>query len=187
MMTNDAFALWFTGLPAAGKTTLARAVQRQLADSGVQTFLLDSDELRTILTPQPTYAAEERDWFYGALADLAAWLVRNGINVLIAATANRRAYRQRARHQIARFGEVYVHCALATCQQRDPKGIYARAATGAAHHVPGFDATFEAPLQPEATVDTDQNTPEESAAAVLRQLDKFLGLSLRPSLTIGVD
>jgi adenylylsulfate kinase len=125
-MTTNAFALWFTGLPAAGKTTLARAVQRQLADRDVQTLLLDSDEMRMILTPQPTYAAEEREWFYRVLADLAAWLVRNGINVLIAATANRRAYRQRARQQIARFGEVYVRCGLATCQRRDPKGIYAR-------------------------------------------------------------
>lgn len=172
-MSDGAFALWFTGLPAAGKTTLARAVQRQLADRGVQTLLLDSDELRTILTPQPTYTDEERDWFYGALADLAAWLVRNGINVLIAATANRRAYRQRARQQIARFGEVYVRCALATCQHRDPKGIYARAVAGVVRHVPGLDATFEAPLQPEATVDTDQGAPEVSAAAVIQQLEWF--------------
>lgn len=184
-MSDDAFALWFTGLPAAGKTTLARAVQRQLADRGVQTLLLDSDELRTILTPQPTYSTEERDWFYGALADLAAWLVRNGISVLIAATANRRAYRQRARQQIAHFGEVYVRCALATCQRRDPKGIYARAASGTARHVPGLDATFEAPLHPAATVDTEQSTPEASAAAVIQQLEGFWQLknASPPNLT----
>lgn len=184
-MTNDAFALWFTGLPAAGKTTLARAVQCQLADRGIQTLLLDSDELRKILTPQPTYSDQERDWFYGALADLAAWLVRNGINVLIAATANRRAYRQRARQQIDRFGEVYIRCALATCQRRDPKGIYARAASGATRHVPGLGATYEPPLQPEATVDTDQSAPEASAATVLQQLAGLLGLqdASPPNLT----
>ena len=92
--SQPGFVLWFTGRPAAGKTTLARAVQQALTARQIHTVLLDSDELRKLLTPQPTYSDAERDWFYSVVAGLAAWLARSGINVLIAATANRRAYRQ---------------------------------------------------------------------------------------------
>lgn len=167
------FALWLTGLPASGKSTLARALQSQLAARGIHTLILDSDELRAILTPQPSYSDAERDWFYGVLAHLAAWLTRNGINVLIAATANRRVYRQAAREQIERFAEIYVQCSLATCCQRDPKGIYAAANAGQAAHVPGIGSTFEPPLSPEVVVDTEQYEPAQAAALVLTHLATF--------------
>jgi adenylylsulfate kinase len=167
------FAVWLTGLPSAGKTTLAQALQRQLATRGIHTLILDSDELRRILTPQPTYSDEERDWFYDVLAQLAAWLTRNGINVLIAATANRRAYRQAARDQIERFAEVYVQCSLDTCRQRDTKGIYTAAQAGQAVHVPGVGSAFEPPLHPEGVVDTEQHSPAEAATLVLALLASF--------------
>jgi adenylylsulfate kinase len=167
------FAVWLTGLPASGKSTLALALQRQLATRGLPTLILDSDELRHILTPKPTYIDEERDWFYGVLAQLAVWLTRNGINVLIAATANRRAYRQAAREQIKRFAEVYVQCSLDTCRQRDAKGIYTAAQAGQAVHVPGVGSAFEPPLQPEGVVDTEQHSPAEAASMVLVQLASF--------------
>lgn len=167
---NRGFAIWLTGLPASGKTTLAQAMQRQMAGRGISALLLDSDEMRTILTPRPTYTETERDWFYGALAGLAAWLTRNGINVLIAATANRRAYRQAARAQIKRFAEVHVQCPPETCRTRDRKGIYAAAAAGQAGHVPGIGIAFEPPLQPEMAVNTEQYKPDEAAERVLVQL-----------------
>jgi adenylylsulfate kinase len=174
--TEPGFVLWFTGLPAAGKTTLAHAVQRALAERQIHSILLDSDELRKLLTPQPTYSASERDWFYSVVAGLAAWLARSGVNVLIAATANRRLYRQVARDQIERFAEVYVVCSLATCQQRDPKGIYARACTSAGDQVPGLGSTFEPPEQPEVVVDTDRLSVAEGTALILQQLEKFLAI-----------
>jgi adenylylsulfate kinase len=169
------FAVWLTGLPAAGKTTLAQAMHCQLASQGIYTLILDSDELRRILTPQPTYSVAERDWFYGVLAQLAAWLTRHGINVLIAATAHRRAYRQAARDQIERFAEVYVQCSLATCHQRDAKGIYAAAQRGQAAQVPGVGRVFEPPFQPEGVVNTEQHPPTEAAKLVLAQLAQLLG------------
>jgi adenylylsulfate kinase len=169
------FAIWFTGLPASGKTTLARILQQQLTAQAIPTLLLDSDELRTILTPQPTYSEAERDWFYTALAGLAVWLTRNGINVLIAATANRRAYRQAAREQIVRFAEVYVQCSLATCRQRDPKGIYALAQTQPISTIPGLGSHFEPPLAPEVTVNTELQTPADGVESVL-QVMRQLGL-----------
>ncbi|MFN2243769.1 MAG: adenylyl-sulfate kinase, partial [Anaerolineae bacterium] len=124
-MPKDArpgFALWLTGLPSSGKTTLAHALRRLLAERGIAVQILDSDELRRRLTPNPTYSAEERDWFYNIVTFLAELLTANGVNVLIAATASRQAYRQAARERIARLAEVYVECPPDVCRARDPKG-----------------------------------------------------------------
>jgi adenylylsulfate kinase len=164
------FVIWFTGLPASGKTTLASAVQQRLAEGGVHCVLMDSDELRAVLTPQPSYTEAEREWFYGALIYLAAWLARNGVNVLVAATAHRRGYRKPAREQIERFAEVHVRCPLAVCRARDPKRLYARAAAGEVDDLPGLGACYEPPLEPEAVVDTDLLDPPTAAAQVLTQL-----------------
>lgn len=171
MTCASGFVIWLTGLPAAGKTTLAHAMQAQLQARGVHTVVLDSDDLRAVLTPEPAYTAAERDWFYGVITYLAAWLARSGVNVLIAATANRAVYRKRARRQIARFAEVHVQCALDVCRRRDPKGIYALAEQGDADHVPGLGVAYEPPVNPEATVDTAVNLPAEAARAALIQLE----------------
>lgn len=165
------FAVWLTGLPSSGKTTLARVLSRLLAGRSLPTLVLDSDELRQQLTPKPTYSPEERDWFYGVVAWLAALLAENGMNVLIAATAPRRDYRQAARRRIVRFAEVYVECSPAVCRKRDPKGLWRRAAEGQIEGLPGADAPYEPPLSPEARVDTARTTPEEAAGRVLAQLD----------------
>jgi adenylylsulfate kinase len=167
MAERQGWALWLTGLPAAGKTALARAMWRRLADLRVAVVILDSDELRPILTPTPIYSAAEREQFYGGLVDLAAVLARYGVNVLIAATGNRRAYRLAARDKLALFAEVWVRCPLAVCQARDPKGLYARAATGAIRGLPGVDAPYEPPEHPEVVVDTDRHSVDETVDQIL--------------------
>lgn len=169
-MTNRGFVLWLTGLPAAGKTSLAYALQEKLDEEGIKTVIIDSDDFREILTPHPTYTEAERRWFYGALARLAAWLAQNGINVIVAATANLHIYRDRARAQIERFAEVYVKCPLPLCRERDPKGIYALADANQSDTVPGIGAPYEPPFMPEAEVDMSRLLPTEAADSVLIQL-----------------
>lgn len=164
------FAIWFTGLPATGKTTLAHTVQLQLAAHGIYSILLDSDRLRQIFTPNPTYSDQERDRFYGILVELAVGLTEDGYNVMIAATGNLRSYRDAARSQIARFAEVYLHCSLATLRQRDSKGIYAAAQADPENRLPGLGSRYEPPLHPEVTVDTERNSPADAAALVINQL-----------------
>jgi adenylylsulfate kinase len=181
MQVEPGFAVWLTGLPAAGKSSIARELQRLLAEQGVQAIILDSDELRRVLTPQPSYTESERDWFYGVIAGLVVWLTRNGVNVLIAATAHRRVYRDQARAQIARFGEVEVRCPLETCRARDRKGIYVSARAGQADKVPGMGVAYEPPLQPEAVVDTTQCSPSAAALSAMSQLQQVLKLSSRPA------
>ncbi|HLX63128.1 MAG TPA: adenylyl-sulfate kinase [Planctomycetota bacterium] len=170
---KPAFAVWLTGLPASGKTTLAHELRRKLSAHGIQSVIIDSDEMRKILTPAPTFSREERDWFYGAIAQLAKWLADGGVNVLIAATANRRAYRDAARKQIERFAEVYVRCSIDECRRRDPKGLYAKAAAGKINYVPGAGSDFEEPLNAELIVDSDRIATDEAADAVLKKLDEM--------------
>jgi len=164
------FAVWLTGLPASGKSTVARALQKMLAGRGVRTVVLESDDVRKLLTPSPRYDPSERDRFYGALADLARRLTEEGVPVLVAATANLRAYRDRAREVIPRFLEVYVECPLEVCRQRDPKGIYRRSDAGTAPNVPGVSTPYEPPLHPEVVVDGERDPAGDSARAILRAL-----------------
>jgi adenylylsulfate kinase len=166
------FAVWLTGLPASGKTTLAFALADALQKRELRVQILDSDELREVLTPDPTYSQEERDWFYRTLVYIGRLLVRNGTNIILAATANRRRHRDWARQTMERFIEVYVHCSLETCMTRDQKGIYDKALVGQATTVPGVHVTYEPPQAPEAMVNTEANTVEECIEQILVQMEK---------------
>jgi adenylylsulfate kinase len=167
---DPGFAVWLTGLPASGKSTIARALQEMLSARGVRSVLLESDDVRRLFTPRPRYDLPERDRFYRALAELARCLSGNGVPVLVAATANRRAYRDHARAGIARFLEVFVECPLEVCRARDPKGIYRRAGTGLALNVPGVSAEYEPPLCPDVVADGARDPAEKSARAILSAL-----------------
>lgn len=136
--------VWFTGLPSAGKTTLAEAVRSRLAHQGTVACLLDGDVLRAIIAPKLGYSESDRVDFYTALARLAAELAKQGLVVLVPATAHLRAYRQHARQLSPRFVEVWVTTALAECRRRDSKGLYASAAT-APGQLPGVDIPYEEP------------------------------------------
>lgn len=166
------FAIWFTGLPASGKSSLARETKRLLRERGIPVQILDSDELRKVLTPEPDYSQQERDWFYDVLVYLAGLLTDNGANVLIAATASRQSYRRAARARLARFAEVYMDCPPQACQQRDPKGLWAKAAAGEIANFPGVDAPYEIPLNPEVRVDAENTPPAQGARRVLNQLEE---------------
>ena len=166
------FAVWLTGLSACGKSAIARELARLLHERGVDAALLESDALRTQLTPYPRYDEPERDRFYAALAHLGAFLAQHGTPVVFDATANRRRYRGEARRQIARFAEVFVDTPLEVCAARDPKGLYRAAREGKSATLPGLQAAYEAPEQPELVVRGDAGTPEESARAILGLLER---------------
>jgi adenylylsulfate kinase len=167
---RQGFAVWLTGLPASGKSTLAEALRRELADRGVNVAVLESDALRRILTPNPGYGESERDASYAGLAHIGGLLTRHGVSVIFDATANRRAYRDRARHQIPEFLEVHVDCPLAVCEARDPKGIYRRGREGKSSNVPGLHAEYEPPLQPDLVVRGDREIPGDAARRIVAAL-----------------
>ena len=169
---REGFAIWLTGLPSSGKTTLAYALGRLFSERGVAVQVLDSDDLRRKLTPNPTYSPEERDWFYDVVTFLAGLLTDNGVSVLIAATASRRAYRQVARDRIARFAEVYVDCSPGVCRARDPKGLWKRADRGEITTLPGAGVPYEPSESPEVRVDTARLSIEEATDQIVCQLNE---------------
>jgi len=173
MSIQQGFAIWMTGIPASGKSSITRELVKKPAMRGVSVVVLESDEMRKILTPEPTYSLEERDAFYRSMALIGALITRNGVNVIFDATANRRTYREYARTLIPRFVEIFVQCPLDICKQRDPKGIYRRAAAGTAGTVPGIQSLYEPPLKPDITLD-GQKPPEASADTVLDYLKQLL-------------
>ena len=105
------------------------------------------------------------------MAYIGRILVEHGVSVIFDATANRRAYRERARREIPRFLEVHVDCSLAVCEARDPKGIYRRAREGKAPNVPGVQAAYEPPLAPDLVVRGDGEEPSEAARRIIDLLE----------------
>jgi adenylylsulfate kinase len=164
------FAVWITGLPASGKSTIASALRQELASLGVNVAVLESDALRRVFTPQPRYDEEERDVFYGSMAHVGRLLTEHGVSVIFDATANRRAYRDRARKGIAKFLEVFVDCPLSVCVTRDPKGIYRRGREGSANGVPGLQADYEPPHAPDVVVRGDEEEPARAARRIVNKL-----------------
>lgn len=163
------WAVWLTGPPASGKSTIARALREQLAAEGTSAVVLESDALRRVLTPEATYEPDERDRFYAAVAGLAAMLVSQGVPVIVDATAPRRAHRARLRESVRDFLEVLVATPPEVCVARDPKGLYERARVGHAPHLPGATEAYEAPAKPDLVV-SGTAPPDHSARAIRARL-----------------
>jgi adenylylsulfate kinase len=174
-MTSKAFAIWITGLPASGKSTIVSVLKPQLEGLGLTVEVLESDEVRRVITPTPTYSEAERDIFYRALAFTGQKLVAHGVTVVFDATASRRGYRDFARSLIPRFIEVAVECPLTTCMERDRKGTYQRGQRGESLTVPGLQEPYEAPLHPDLTIDTTKVSAKDAAEMILKMVKgKFL-------------
>jgi len=165
---NQAFAVWITGLPASGKSTIAAALKAQLAARGVDVAVLESDELRKVFGSRQEYGVEERDSFYRQLGYVGALLMEHGVSVVFDATANRRVFRDRVRAAVPRFVEVYLDVPLATCMQRDPKGIYRSAVQGEASSVPGLQDPYEPPQAPDVVV--HGGNPDSDARQIIEKL-----------------
>ncbi len=164
------FALWLTGLPSSGKTTIARLIERELRARGLKVEVLDGDEVRQHLSPQLGFSKEERDIHIRRIAYVAKLLVRNGVIAIIAAISPYRETRRYARDLIGHFVEVYVNCPLQVCIERDVKGLYQKALRGEIANFTGVSDPYEEPLAPELVVHSHQETPAESARRVLTRL-----------------
>lgn len=174
--------IWYTGVPASGKSTIATAVQERLEALGLPVENLDADEVRANLSPNLGYDEAARDENTKRLAWFAMKMAKYGANVMIAAVAPKQAYRDRAREWTEKFVEVFVDAPLEVCQQRDPKGLYARAARGEINDIAGMHQPYEAPVNPELHIKTDECTVDEAAEMVMA---KLVELGYLPSAAVS--
>ena len=170
-MKGHGAVIWFTGVPASGKSTIAKVVENELRNRGLPVENLDADEVRANLSPNLGYTAEARDENTKRLAWMAQMLSKYGVNVIIAAVSPLRSYRDRAREWCPKFVEVFVDCPIEVCQGRDPKGLYARAARGEVKDIAGMHMTYEVAESPEVHCRTDQIDAEDSAQMVISKLE----------------
>jgi adenylylsulfate kinase len=167
--------IWFTGLSGSGKTTIAHLVEEQLVDAGVPVEILDGDIVRENLSKGLGFSKEDRDINIRRIAFVAHLLQRNGVFVITAAISPYRALREEARAMIKDFVEVFADAPIEICEERDVKGLYAKARAGEIKGFTGVDDPYEPPTNPEVVCHTDRETVEESARKVI---DKLVELKL---------
>ncbi|MCX7682497.1 MAG: bifunctional sulfate adenylyltransferase/adenylylsulfate kinase [Anaerolineae bacterium] len=164
--------VWFTGLSGAGKSTTAEVLTVLLQEHGRQVTLLDGDVVRTHLSKGLGFSREDRDTNIRRIGFVASEIVRHGGVVLCAAVSPYRATRNDVRNMVGQdhFVEVFVDTPLEVCEQRDTKGLYARARRGEIKGFTGIDDPYEPPENPEIVLDTLTHTPEENARLILDYL-----------------
>jgi adenylylsulfate kinase len=180
----EGITVWFTGLPSAGKTTIANLAFKHLLDGGHAVEALDGDVVRTHLSKGLGFSKEDRDENIRRIGFVAGLLTRHGVTVLVSAISPYRAVRDEVRRSVEAVGsfvEVHVATGVDECRARDVKGLYAKQARGELRGLTGVDDPYEAPLDPELVIRTEGETPERSAERLLAHLADRHGLgSPRP-------
>jgi adenylylsulfate kinase len=169
---HKACVLWFTGLSGSGKSTLAHAVEEALHQQGCRTFVLDGDNIRHGLSSDLTFNEADRKENIRRIGEVAKLMMEAGVIVITAFISPFRSDRAAVRQLIPAgdFMEVYCQASLETCENRDVKGLYKKARAGLIKNYTGIDSPYEAPEQPELTVDTEALDLSQSMEAVLRLL-----------------
>jgi bifunctional enzyme CysN/CysC len=169
--------VWFTGLSGSGKSTIANIVESKLHTLGVRTYLLDGDNVRHGLNRDLGFTDADRVENIRRIAEVSGLMVDAGLVVLVSFISPFRAERRLARERIeaGEFIEVHVDTPLDVAEERDPKGLYAKARAGELRNFTGIDSPYEAPESPEVHVDTTALTAEEAADQVIATL-RFSGM-----------
>ena len=169
LLGHGPLTVWFTGLPGSGKSTIAHAVEADLVASGVLALVLDGDNLRFGLNSDLGFSPADRAENIRRAGEVSALLHGAGAVVLASFVSPYRADRDRVRglHPPGSFMEVWVDAPLSVCEQRDPKGLYAKARAGAIPDFTGVSAPYEEPLNPELHVQTGTTSVEDAAAGVV--------------------
>jgi adenylyl-sulfate kinase len=172
---HKGFTLWFTGMSGAGKSTISRQLELKLRERGARVEVLDGDVVRTHLSKGLGFSKEDRDENIRRIGFVCELLSRNGVIAIAAAISPYRAVRDEVRARIPNFVEVYVECPVEVLAERDVKGLYKRALAGEIAHFTGISDPYEAPLAPQVTVNSSQETPEQSVEKIWATLER-LGL-----------
>ena len=173
-LQNDhkSFVVWFTGLSGSGKSTIAHKVEEHLYKHGHRTFVLDGDNVRHGLSSNLGFSQEDRQENIRRIGETVKLMLEAGIITLTAFISPYRKDREKVRNMIhgEDFIEIYCKAKLETCERRDLKGFYKKAREGIIKNFTGIDSPYEIPANPDLTLNTDDQTLEESVQAVLELL-----------------
>lgn len=166
--------LWFTGLSGSGKSTLAHAIERGLVERGCVAYVLDGDNLRHGLSSDLAFSPDDRREHIRRVSEVARLFTDAGVLVLCAFVSPYREDRDRMRASMppGDFVEIYVRASVETCRQRDPKGLYGKAASGAITDLTGVGSPYEPPLSPELVLDTETTAFEDNVRDALAFLER---------------
>lgn len=168
---RDGLTVWLTGLPSAGKTTIAHGLEKRLLAEGYRVEVLDGDVVRTHLTRGLGFSRADREENVRRIGFVAHLLSRNGVVAVASVISPYRAVRDELRELHAgRFFEVYVATPVEVCTERDVKGLYARQRAGELTGLTGVDDPYEPPLQPDAVIHTESQTLEQSVETLWQAL-----------------
>lgn len=170
---HKSFVMWFTGLSASGKSTLAIALEKELFERGHQVMVLDGDNVRHGLCSDLGFSAADRRENLRRIGEAAKLFLESGTIVLAAFVSPYRADREQVRSMMPHgdFVEVYCQCDIDVCAQRDPKGLYARAMAGEIQNFTGISAPYEEPLRPEISVSSGTDSVADNVAKLIAQLE----------------
>jgi len=168
---GEGLTVWLTGLPSAGKTTVAAALEKRLLAEGHRVEVLDGDVMRTRLTKGLGFSREDRDENIRRIGFVAHLLARNGVIAVVPVISPYRSVRDEIRElHDGRFFEVHVATPVEVCSERDVKGLYARQRAGELSGLTGVDDPYEPPVRPELVLHTETATLDESVEALWQAL-----------------
>ena len=179
MKNQKPAVLWFTGLSACGKSTIANTVDHMLFEKGFHTYLLDGDNIRSGLNKNLGFSDEDRVENIRRISEVAKLFVDAGLITLTAFISPFRKERDYCREILdeGQYIEIFVDASLETCEKRDPKGLYKKARAGEIPHFTGIDSPYEAPVNPALTLDSDHKDVDTLAGEVVDYLQSngYLG------------
>lgn len=169
-MKESGWAIWITGPPASGKSTITQALKKKLTQIGVEAQILESEIVGRVLTPNPTHSPEEQETFHNALVYIGVLLTQNGVNIIFDATAYKRRWRRAARGLIDKFLQAYIRCPFEVRRERDQKGAHRKEATGEAYQAPNAQYEYEEPWHADIELDCLRDSPDASAEKIMEAM-----------------
>ena len=166
-------AVWLTGLPGSGKTTLSILLRDYLQKKNIPVIILDGDEIRNTVSKDLGFSPQDRKEHNRRVIEIAKLLVNNNFTSIVPLISPYRETRELARREIPNFVEVYVKASLDTCIKRDPKGLYQKAKNGEITNLTGLQSPYEEPQNPEVILDTEKNSPKQCIDIITSKLQQL--------------
>ena len=176
---HASFVIWFTGLSGSGKSTIANAVEKRLFELGVNTYVLDGDNVRQGLNSDLSFKEEDRDENIRRIAEVANLFIDAGIVVLASFISPYKKNREEVKRIVGgdNYVEVYVSTSLKECERRDVKGLYKKVRKGEIDLFTGISSPYERPVFPAVEIDTDKTSVEDAVELILEKIQTNLKMA----------